>query len=150
MTATAAEPEIGAATAIVPNAEDLAGDAHGERDQIGDDRRGDAGSAEALEAHHHAQSDDLAAGASGPPWPVLRASCPRQTLARFHVADQQRGRLSESPHLFCPVPARSSGRPAGRCPAVMPAAGSAGVGPGHPGRIAAGVVPAAPGRSAPM
>ena len=87
----AAEPEICAGTGIVFNARDLAGDAHCELDQLGDDRRNEE--------------------ASGPPWPVLRASCPRGTLTRSDAAGRSRDGPRESPRPPGPVPADAAAGP---------------------------------------
>ena len=54
-----------------PAGPDAAADAHRELDQLGDDHAVD-----------QLGDDRRGERASGPPWPVLRASCPRQTLRR--------------------------------------------------------------------
>ena len=94
---------------------DAAGDDQGDGDQLGDDRRGDDLPEAASAAAHHAQGDDVAAGASGRPWPVLRASCPRKTLTRSDAAGRSRDGPRGSPRPPVPVPAApAAGPPAAR------------------------------------
>ena len=117
-----------------PARPDAAGDVHREGDQLGDDRRGGGHLTEASAAAHHAQGDDTIAGASGPPWPVLRASCPRETLTRIGLRRSVTRRLAGIPapvHLG----AGPLQQPARRRVRVMPAAKSAVDGPGRPGRV---------------
>ena len=118
-------------------------------DVAGDDRRGGADLAEASAAAHHAQGGDETALASGPPWPVLRASCPRKTLTRADDRRPRRGRPSVRPPPL-PIGVCSVEQPARRPeygPSCRQQTPRRLAWPSWPG--SAGVVPAGPARSAP-